>query len=76
MLLFIFKFNKMFKHSQEEVDSGGIIAQRSVPVLRNDDVTTLQERVKVVERDLYPQTLQRVVSGQVVLRSDGKVVFK
>ena len=57
------------------MDSGGIIAQRSVPVLQNDDVTTLQERVKVVERDLYPQTLQRVVNGQVVLRDDGKVVF-
>ena len=57
------------------MDSGGIIAQRSVPVLQNDEVTTLQERVKVVERDLYPQTLQRVVNGQVVLRDDGKVVY-
>jgi formyltetrahydrofolate-dependent phosphoribosylglycinamide formyltransferase len=34
------------------VDAGPIVAQRAVPVTDDDDVTTLHERIKVVERSL------------------------
>ncbi|MGO1974043.1 MAG: phosphoribosylglycinamide formyltransferase [Propionibacteriaceae bacterium] len=34
------------------VDTGTILAQRAVPVLADDDVDSLHERIKVVEREL------------------------
>ena len=41
-----------------EVDSGPILAQEAVPVLPDDTVDTLHERIKAVERRLYPQTIK------------------
>jgi phosphoribosylglycinamide formyltransferase-1 len=43
------------------VDTGPIIAQSAVPVLRGDDETTLHERIKSVERDLLVQVVGRMV---------------
>jgi phosphoribosylglycinamide formyltransferase-1 len=40
-----------------ELDSGRILAQRAVPVLPGDTADSLQERIKVVERRLYPDTI-------------------
>ena len=40
-----------------EMDAGPILAQRSVPVLPGDTEETLHERIKVVERELYPETV-------------------
>jgi folate-dependent phosphoribosylglycinamide formyltransferase PurN len=34
------------------IDAGPIVAQRAVPVLDDDDVQTLHERIKVAERTL------------------------
>jgi phosphoribosylglycinamide formyltransferase-1 len=45
-----------------EVDAGQILAQEAVPVLPGDTVATLHERIKVVERRLYPETIRRVLS--------------
>ena len=45
-----------------EVDSGPILAQEAVPVLPDDSVDTLHERIKVVERRLYPQTIKEFIS--------------
>ncbi len=47
------------------IDTGAIIAQRTVPVLDNDTAATLHERVQVAERELYPEALGRLVSGSV-----------
>jgi phosphoribosylglycinamide formyltransferase-1 len=44
-----------------EVDEGPILAQEAVAVLPDDDVATLHERIKEVERRLYPAVLRRVV---------------
>ncbi|MET0159056.1 MAG: phosphoribosylglycinamide formyltransferase, partial [Acidimicrobiales bacterium] len=40
-----------------EVDEGPILAQESVPVLPDDTVETLHERIKEVERRIYPEVL-------------------
>ena len=45
-----------------EVDAGPILAQEVVPVLDGDSVATLHERIKVVERRLYPDTVRRVLA--------------
>jgi phosphoribosylglycinamide formyltransferase-1 len=43
------------------VDAGPIVAQECVPVLDGDDEATLHERIKTVERRLYPAALQEVL---------------
>jgi phosphoribosylglycinamide formyltransferase 1 len=40
-----------------EMDAGPILAQESVPVLPDDTEETLHERIKAVERVLYPATV-------------------
>lgn len=46
-----------------EVDDGPILAQEAVPVLEDDTVETLHERIKDVERRLYPKVLRELVAG-------------
>ncbi len=41
----------------EEYDEGEIIHQESVPVMYNDTPETLEERIKHVERAVYPQVI-------------------
>lgn len=42
-----------------EMDAGPILAQAEVPVLEGDTAESLHERIKAVERRLYPETLRR-----------------
>ena len=51
----------------EGVDSGPIIAQREVPVMPDDDESSLQERVKLVEHVLYPEVIDSLCTGQISL---------
>ncbi|HET6954876.1 MAG TPA: phosphoribosylglycinamide formyltransferase [Acidimicrobiales bacterium] len=44
-----------------EVDEGPILAQEAVPVLPGDTEATLHERIKQVERRLYPATIRRFI---------------
>jgi phosphoribosylglycinamide formyltransferase-1 len=44
-----------------EVDHGPILAQEAVPVRPGDTPETLHERVKEVERRLYPQVLREML---------------
>ena len=44
----------------EGVDTGEIIAQSKVEILPNDDVTTLHERIKVIERELIVETIRKL----------------
>lgn len=46
-----------------EVDEGPILAQEAVPVLDDDTVESLHERIKDVERRLYPRVLRGIVTG-------------
>ena len=56
-----------------EVDAGPVLAQQAVPVLDGDDEASLHERIKTVERELYPATIamflercerERMLEGQ------------
>jgi phosphoribosylglycinamide formyltransferase 1 len=46
----------------EDVDEGPVLAQQEVPVLPGDTEATLHERIKLVERRLYPQTIKEFIA--------------
>jgi phosphoribosylglycinamide formyltransferase 1 len=50
-----------------EVDSGPILAQEAVIVGPHDTTITLHERIKAVERRLYPETLLSILERGTVL---------
>jgi phosphoribosylglycinamide formyltransferase-1 len=50
-----------------ETDDGPIIAQAAVPVLPGDTKDTLHERIKQVERELYPDTISKIIEGAITL---------
>lgn len=53
-----------------EVDAGAIIAQAAVPVLDDDDATSLAARVLKAEHQLYPHALRMVADGRAVKGGD------
>jgi phosphoribosylglycinamide formyltransferase-1 len=50
-----------------EVDAGPILAQEAVPVLLGDTKDVLHERIKQVERELFPATIRRIIEGAITL---------
>ena len=50
-----------------ELDDGPILAQEAVPVLPDDTVETLHERIKTVERRLFPATIRDITERGRVL---------
>ena len=44
----------------EQIDHGDVIAQRAVPVLRDDTPESLHARIQAVEHALYPEALENV----------------
>lgn len=47
----------------EETDAGPVLAQEDVPVLAQDTVESLHERIKQSERQLYPRTILAYISS-------------
>jgi phosphoribosylglycinamide formyltransferase 1 len=47
-----------------DVDDGPILAQEAVPVLPDDTVESLHERIKAVERQLYPAVLRELMEKE------------
>ena len=47
-----------------DVDDGPILAQEAVPVLPDDTVESLHERIKDVERRLYPSVLADLIEKE------------
>lgn len=47
----------------ESVDEGPVLAQQKVPILPSDDEATLHERIKAVERVLYPATVRAYLAS-------------
>ncbi len=56
-----------------EMDAGPIIAQRAVEVREDDSLETLEERVHLVEHELYPKAIQLFAQGRVSVGQDRKV---
>jgi phosphoribosylglycinamide formyltransferase-1 len=54
-----------------EVDAGPILAQEAVPVLPGDDEASLHERIKAVERRLYPATIAEFLEDLEGAASEG-----
>jgi len=54
------------------LDGGPIVAQETVPVLPDDDETTLHERIRAAEHQLLPRVVAQVVAR--VLDADGRRV--
>jgi phosphoribosylglycinamide formyltransferase-1 len=46
-----------------EVDSGPILAQTAVPIEPDDTVASLHERIKIVERELYIETIRNILES-------------
>ena len=55
---------------RNEVDSGPIIVQGSVPVLPGDDADKLAARVLAIEHRVYPLALRLIADGRVRVRDD------
>ena len=47
------------------VDSGAIIGQQTVPVLDNDTVESLHQRIHAAEYELYPKCVAAIVHGEI-----------
>jgi phosphoribosylglycinamide formyltransferase-1 len=57
----------------EELDAGPIVIQAAVPVLADDDVETLSERILKQEHRIYSEALRVVLSGR--FRIEGRRVI-
>lgn len=47
----------------EQLDEGPILRQAAVPIEADDDEASLHERIKAVERELYPATIRAVLDA-------------
>jgi phosphoribosylglycinamide formyltransferase-1 len=54
-----------------EMDAGPVLAQDSVDVVPGDSEESLHERIKSVERTLYPDTIRTFMDGLAATVGDG-----
>lgn len=59
----------------DELDSGAVVLQASVPVKKGDNARSLAARVLEKEHIIYPLAIQLHVSGQICSR-DNRVLYK
>jgi phosphoribosylglycinamide formyltransferase 1 len=55
-----------------EMDAGPVLSQARVPVLSEDTEATLHERIKEVERTLYPATIRAFIDRLATTTEDGR----
>jgi phosphoribosylglycinamide formyltransferase-1 len=55
---------------RQAMDHGPIIAQGAVPILGNDDETTLKQRILSMEHQLYPQAVRWIAEGHLTIEGD------
>ncbi|XP_029033878.1 trifunctional purine biosynthetic protein adenosine-3 isoform X2 [Osmia bicornis bicornis] len=58
-----------------DIDSGAIIEQAAVPVLPDDTVESLQERVKTEEHRIFPLALKYLAHERIQLKEDNSIVW-
>lgn len=63
----------------EGIDTGPVIEQKIVPIRADDDINSLHERIKVVERQMLVATIKKLATGHfdlinqaIVLRNDAQ----
>jgi phosphoribosylglycinamide formyltransferase 1 len=59
----------------EKVDHGPIIAQSAIPVMADDDVSSLHARIQIEEHALYPVVVAAFARGDIGVE-DGSVVWR
>lgn len=69
---FIKNLNSFF---QPEVDAGAIIEQAAIRVDINDSEKSLQEKVKVLEHQIFPAALELLASEKISRGQDGKLIW-
>ncbi|CAG5038220.1 unnamed protein product [Parnassius apollo] len=57
------------------VDTGPIITQERVPVLKDDTEESLSERIHQAEHRAYPRALRLLATGRVRLAADGQLIW-
>jgi phosphoribosylglycinamide formyltransferase-1 len=57
------------------VDSGAIIGQQTVPVLDQDTVPSLHQRIQTAEHELYPKCVAAIAKGQISVQGR-RVIWK
>lgn len=60
----------------DEYDKGPIILQEKTPVLPNDTVETLTERVQAAERRILPRAIQLIAEGKIRIKDRQIEIFK
>lgn len=58
----------------KELDGGPIICQSKIDIAPTDDMKSLEGKIKSIEHQLYPQVLQWIASGQLILQ-DKQIIF-
>lgn len=58
------------------MDTGLVLAQTPVPVLKGDNEHLLSQRVKLEEHRLYPRIVHQIAAGEIALTSDGRSVIR
>ncbi len=56
-----------------EVDDGPILAQEAVPVFDDDTESSLHERIKAIERRLYPDVVASVVRDHPSSKTESRI---
>jgi phosphoribosylglycinamide formyltransferase-1 len=49
----------------EGIDTGSIIQQEKITIYKNDTIKSLQKRLQVVEHDLYPKIIKKILSKEI-----------
>lgn len=61
----------------KKMDAGDIIAQRKIPITKDDDAGTMFDKLSILGRDLLMETLPKIINGQInpVPQNEEEVVF-
>ena len=49
----------------EGIDTGSIIQQEKITIYKNDTIKSLQKRWQVLEHDLYPKVIEKILSKKI-----------